>query len=167
MARTRTPKVHLTTLVSLADYEFIPGNPGHCPISNALKTDPDILSPHVTDRQITFSRRSNQTRYTYRTPIDAVRFIHAVDEMLQLNADGTVSRQSGEIPPDFQLVLTDADLMRAVPRMRTNHEEALRQAHSRDDVVRVAGGKVTIEPRTPVGKSKPRSKRLNTVAVEA
>jgi hypothetical protein len=157
MARTRTPKVHLTTLVSLADYEFIPGNPGHCPISNALKTDPDILSPHVTDRQITFSRRSNQTRYTYRTPIDAVRFIHAVDEMLQ----------SKEVPPDFQLVLTDADLMRAVPRTRTNHEEALRQAHSRDDVVKVAGGKVIIEPRTPVGKGKPRGKRLNTAAAEA
>lgn len=154
MARTRSPKIHLTALVSLADYEFIPGNPGHCPISQALKQDPDILSPHVTDKKIMFSRRSAESRFTYRTPIDAVRFIHAVDEVIL----------SGQVPEDFKLILTDADLMRVVPRQRTNHEGALRQAHTRDDVVKVEGGKVIIEPKAQVQSTKPRGKRLNTAA---
>lgn len=152
MARAKKPQIHLTALVSLADYEFIPGAEGHCPIANALKSDPDILTPKVTDKKIVFSRRSTQSRYTYRTPLDAIRFIHAVDEIVE----------TGQVPSNFTLILTDADLVRVTPRSRTTHDAGLRQARTHNDAVKVEGGKVIIEPRIPAGSQGHRPKRLNT-----
>src|SRR5215217_3023957 len=105
MANKKKPKIHVEQLVSLADYTFIPGNEGHCPISTALKTNRDILVPRVNDKKISFSRRTSGLRYIYQTPLAAARFIRAVDNMLE----------TGEVPDPYLLILTDADLIRAYP----------------------------------------------------
>jgi hypothetical protein len=153
---TKKPKIHLTVHVSLADFEFIPGNPGHCPIAQALQeADRDILSPRVTDKKIMFSRRSTGLRYTYVTPLNAARFIRAADAILETK----------KVPEDITVVLTDQDLIRAEPRMRRDPVSAIRQANLREATVKVKNGKVTVEPPHPRKTYTPRPKRLNTVAV--
>src|SRR5215218_3561679 len=128
---TSKKNVHVSTLVSLADFEFIPGNEGHCPIAAALRiNDDDILSPRVTDKKISFSRRSTGQRYDYRTPLAAARFIHAVDAILETQV----------VPPDFHLVLTEDDLIRVHDRGHSSPQAALQQAHQRNDLVRVQEG---------------------------
>lgn len=154
MARKK-PKVHLSVLVSLADYEFIPGNPGHCPIAKAIQeSDRDILAPLVDDKKIVFSRRSTDSRYTYTTPINAARFIRATDDILATK----------KIPDDITLELTDQDLIRVTPRTRRDPVAAIRQANQRNATVKVKNGKVTVEPPHPRKPYTPRPKRLNTAA---
>src|SRR5215207_5481740 len=127
MATKKKPTVHLRTRVSLDDMEFIPGSEGYCPIANRLKEDPDILSPKVTDKMITFSRRSTDQRYWYQTPPTAVRFIHAVDAILETK----------EVPPPFTLVLTNADLIKFKDRVIGDPKASLKRANSRDSLVQV------------------------------
>lgn len=153
MARTKTPKVHFAAVVSLDDYEFIPGDVGHCPIANALKAaDPDILSPRVTDKNIQFSRRSTGKRYIYQTPSSAVRFIHAVDALPETH----------KIPKGLNLVLTDYDLIKVRDRDQSSVAEGLRQAKTRKDAVQVRNGKVTVKPKRSTAPNRTRPNRLNT-----
>lgn len=152
---TKKPKVHLKVLVSLADIEFIPGNEGHCPIARAMKlTDPDILVPRATDKRITFSRRSTGLRYVYQTPLGAVRFIHAVDAIVETK----------KIPDDYQLILTEHDLISARPRLRGNNHDTFRNAHHNAAAVKIEDGKVVVEAKLKSNPVRHRPKRFNTVA---
>lgn len=151
-----TPKIHLRAVVSLDDHEFVPGSEGYCPIANKLKDDPDILAPRVTDKIITFSRRSTEQRYWYRTPQNAVRFIHAVDAILETK----------EVPTKFTLILTEADLIKVKDRTVSDAQNRVRQANTRDDVVHVQKGKIVVEPRREAEHRGRRPKRVNEEADE-
>jgi hypothetical protein len=147
------PQIHVKARVSSDEYGFVPGSPGYCPIANCLKAaDPDIISPKVTDKTIIFSRRSTDQRYWYKTPPNAVRYIHAVDAIVKTK----------QKPDDFDLVLTDLDLIKVKNRLRADTADRVHQANYRDDVVTVVGGKVVVNPKQEAAHRGRQPNRVNS-----
>ena len=146
-------RVHLQMRVSLSDLAFIPGDPGFCPIAERLKEDPDIEWARVDDQKVAFSRVSTGQRYWYRTPANAVRFIHAVDAIMQTQT----------APADFTLTLTDQDLIKV--KDRGGNGQSVVSASERGDIVSVSkDGKVTVvHPQRKVEAKGHRPKREVTL----
>lgn len=105
------------------DGSAIPGNRLHCPIANAIiLADPDILRPWVDENVIYFTRRSDNYRYRFVTPEEAVRFIREFDRFVEApDGGGRVRKMSAYA---FELILTSKDLISIEERQPSRQRSA-------------------------------------------